>query len=375
MPLTTKDFNTLVSDQVASMQAKLPNLQFPIGSPNLSLVEANAGVGLWMQAIVLQQLALCRAGSCTGSDLDSFFLIFKFFRNGAQDSSGQVTFFRNTTTNQATVKVGSLVQASASLVQFQVYADTSNPNFNISLNAYVLAPSVASISVPVVALVAGLNGNVNAGAINQIASSIVGVDSVNNAQPFTNGYARESDDSYRQRFPDFINSLTSGNLLAYKTAIRNGTPSVFYKIAENVDINGNLQLGFVTIIIDDGSGSPPTSLIDNIFAKVDAVRALSVQIGVYPVVILTANLAVSVELNPLFDAPTIVQAIKDKVGDYVSSLQIGQKLIATKIYQLIYEASAGIIEASGLLINGSPSDLTPTFKERVFIGTFSVSVI
>lgn len=375
MPLTTKDFNTLVSDQVASMQAKLPNLQFPIGSPNLSLVEANAGVGLWMQAIVLQQLALCRAGSCTGSDLDSFFLIFGFFRNGAQSASGQVTFSRNTTTNQATVQVGSLVQASASLVQFQVYADTSNPNFNISLDAYVLAPTVASISVPVVALVSGLSGNVSAGAINQIASSIVGIDSVNNSQPFTNGSASESDDAYRQRFIPFINSRSLGTLLAYQTAITNGTPSVFYKIAENMDINGDVQLGLVTIIIDDGSGSPPTSLIDNIFSKVDAVRALAIQIAVYPVVVLTANLAVSVELNPLFDEPTIIQAIKDKVGDYVSSLQIGQKLIATKIYQLIYEASSGVIEASGLLINGSPSDLTPTFKERVFIVTFSVSVI
>lgn len=374
MPLTTKNFDTLVSDQVSAMQAKLPNFQFPIGSVGLALVESNAGVGLWFQGIALQILALSRAGSCTGPDLDSFFLIFGFFRNAATSASGQVTFARVTPTNQALVPVGALVQTSSSRVQFAVYADPSNPNYNITLGGYVLAPGISSITAPVAAVVAGQSGNVNAGAIDQLASSIVGVDTVNNSAPFTNGYDTESDNSYRNRFVPFINSRSLGTLLAYKTAITNGTPSVYYNIAENKNIGGTTQLGFNSIIIDDGSGSPPQSLLDAIFTKVDAVRALAIQFAVYPVVMLTANMTVTVQINPLYDPEFIKQAIADKVGDYIASLQIGQKLIYTKIYQLIYEASNGIIEASSLLINGSPSDLAASFKQRIYLGTFTITV-
>jgi len=374
MPINTLDFNALVTNQVTAIQSQLSNIQFPVGSVNLSIVESNAGVGLWLQAIVLQLAALTRSGSCTGSDLDSFFEIYGYFRNSSQKSSGLCTFSRNTNTNQAVVPTGGLVQTSSTpTIQFTVYADPSNPNYSIPLNGYVLLPGTSSIQVPVIAVVGGSSGNVNAGAINQIASSMVGIDNVDNTQPFTNGYDVQSDNSYRQGFIPFINSRSLGTLLAFQTAITNGTPSIFYNIVENKNSIGGTQLGFVSIFIDDGSGNPPTSLINDIYQKVDAVRALAIQIGVYPVVVLTANLVVEVAINPLSDSTTIINEIKDAVGFYIGGLEIGQTVIITKLYQIIYNVDPNIIEVTVLTINGSTSDLLVDFNKRAYIGTFTVT--
>jgi len=374
MPLTTKPYDRIVSDQVASMQANNPNMQFPEGSVLLSIVESNAGVALWMQGIVSQVAALTRASSSTGSDLDSFYAQFNFPRNLAQFASGQVVFSRITATNQATVPVTSAVQTSAGDIQFYVYPDPTNINFNPSLNAYVLAPSVVDISVPVIAFLAGTSGNVSAGAINQISSNIPGIDSVNNPDAFTNGADQESDNDYRQRFIPYINSLSLATLLAYQTAITNGTPSIFYNIAENTNNIGNPQLGLNTIIIDDGSGSPPSSLINSVYQKLNMTRALGIQIGVYAVTVLTVNIAVTVSLNPLYDQPTLLTQIKNGLSAYFASLQIAQSVIFTQIYQVIYNSSVGVIEATGLLLNSATSDIACGFNQRAYVGAVNIIV-
>jgi uncharacterized phage protein gp47/JayE len=374
MPLTVKDFDTIVSDQVESIQGSVPNFQFPIGSVNLAIVESNAGVSLWMQGIAIQVNALSRASSSTGKDLDSFMADFGFERNSASAASGPVTLSRNVATNAVYIQAGDIVQTSVGHIQFEVYADTSDPNWVPTQNAYLMDIGVLSINVPVIALVKGSSGNVIAGAIDQ-AASFIPVDTISNADAFTNGVDEESDSSFRARFIVWINSRSLGTLLAYQAAITDGTPTIFSKVAENTNFTGSTQLGFNTIIIDDGSGNPPSSLITLISQKIDQVRALGIQYGVYPVVVLTANITVNVSIAPLASSSDVIQDIKDAISEYMSTLQIGQTLIFTKLYQVIYDASNQIVEVSGLLINGVATDLVPTFKQRIYPGTISVSIV
>jgi uncharacterized phage protein gp47/JayE len=374
MTVETQTYDELVSNQITAIQAQNGQIQFPVGSVELAIVQANAGLGLWMQAIVLQLLAQTRAASCVGTQLDSFFNQFNFYRNLANTSSGQVIFSRNTSTNQALVPVGSLVQTQAPSIQFSVYADDTNSNYNPTLMAYVLAPTISSISIPVVCTKTGIIGNVNAGAIIQIASPIVGIDAVNNPSPLTNGYAQESDSSYLSRFVPYINSLSLGTILALETAITNGTPQIFYNILPNKNISDLSDPGFVTIIIDDGSGSPPTSLINLISQKIGATIAAGITYGVYPVSVLTANFTFTLTLDSSYIQSDIITLIQNNIGIYISSLEIGQTVVITKIYQIIYNSSAAVLDVTGLLINGISSDLVPTISQRAYVGTYDITV-
>lgn len=374
MPLTVKDFDTLVSDQVQSIQGSLPSEQFPIGSVNLALVESNAGIGLWMQGINIQVLSLTRASSSTGADLDSWMAQFDFPRNSASSASGLVNLSRIATTNAVYIHAGDIVQTSVGHIQFEVYADVSDPNWVPSQNAYLLNAGDSLISVPVIALVSGASGNVITGAIDQ-AASFLPVDTISNPAAFTNGADAESDQSYRSRFITWINSRSLGTLLAYESAITDGTPTIFHKIKENTSFAGATQLGFVSVIIDDGSGAPPSSLISLISTKIGQVRALGIQYGVYAVVSLNANITVDLSIDPLATSTEVIQDVKEAISAYLATLQIGQTLIFTKLYQVIYDASTQIIEASNLLVNSVAADLVPTFKERIYAGTITVSIV
>lgn len=374
MPLTVKDFDTLVSDQVESIQGDVPAFEFPVGSVNLAIVESNAGIALWMQGISTQVLALSRASSSTGEDLDTWMAQFGFSRNGASAASGTVNLSRFVATNAVYIQAGDIVQTSVGHIQFEVYANTSDPNWVPAQNAYLLNAGDTLISVPVIALVAGSSGNVIAGAIDQ-AAGFIPVDTITNPDGFTNGSDSESDSSYRARFVTWINSRSLGTLLAYQSAITDGTPTIFYKIAENINFTGATQLGFVTVVIDDGSGSPPASLITLISNKINTVRALAIQYGVYAVVVLSANITVDLSINPLSSSSEVIQSVKTAIVNYIKTLQIGQTLIFTKLYQVIYDASSEIIEASNLLINGVGTDLVPTFKQRIYSGTITVSIV
>ena len=374
MALSVKPFSEIVSDQVSSIQGSMEDIQFPEGSFELALVESNAGMTLWLQAIMLQVAAQIYASSSTGTALDTWMAQFGFIRNGATQASGLETFSRNTTTTQGLVQVNALVSTQVGSIQYKVYQDSTNPNWNPSLGGYVLAPGISSIDVPIQAVVAGSSGNASPGAINTIISSIVGIDSVTNDAAFINGQDQETDASFRARFINYINSLYAGTLLAYETAITNGTPAIFYKIAENKDADLVTQYGMNSIFVDDGSGDPPDSLIASVLEKINAVRGLSIQNGVYAATPLTANMTLTIEIDPAFNQAQVIEVITFSVTNYVGLLNVGQPIIFTKLYQLIYQASSGVIEASNLLINGVAADLVPTLKQRAYMGTFVISV-
>lgn len=373
MTLEVKSYDQIVSDQVTAIQSKVENFQFPVGSFNLALVESNAGIALWLQGIAIQVAALTRSSSCEGADLDSLYAQFGFERNGAVAASGMVTVSRFNSVLSATVLVGSLFQTSVGQIQFSVYEDIHNPNWSPSQNGYVLGASISSISIPVICTAGGVIGNVGAGEINQIASSVP-VDQVTNPQAFTNGKDQESDPDYRSRFIVFINSLYAGTFLAYQNAITQGRTGIFYNVKGSTDINGNVEKGFNSVIIDDGSGSPPQSLLDSVTQSIDLINALGINFGVYPVVVLSATIDIDLTLVPNVDQTNAEELVRNAVSKYVASLQIAQKLSYTKLFQIVYESSPQIAEVNSILINGSATDLVTNFKQKIYISAINITV-
>ena len=70
MALTTKNYSTLVNDQVAAIQGAASKLiNFAVGTILRAIAQSNATVALWLQGLILQLLTVTRLASSLGTDV------------------------------------------------------------------------------------------------------------------------------------------------------------------------------------------------------------------------------------------------------------------------------------------------------------------
>jgi uncharacterized phage protein gp47/JayE len=378
-----KSFDDLTQEQVAAVQAKSNDvLQVSTGSDLLALIESNSALTVWLQSIAVYLYAFARATTCVNGnpdeinpDLDSWMAQFKFPRLPATFATTTVTFSRLTTTQQAIITYQPTTQVTTQVgnIVFAVVKDTDNPNWNDSLNGYVMAANVASISVPVQAVVAGTSGNVTANQINLIVSAIPFVTSVNNPTDVDNAKNAESDLAYLTRFQLYINSLSKATPPAIEAAIESVQDNILYNVIENKNYALTEQLGFFTIIIDDGSGNPPDSLVTAVENIIEITRGLSIKYGVYKTIPVTATVGANLVVDPAYDASQLVVAVQAALTAYINSLDVAAPLAITKLPTVIYQVSPGILNIQNLLVNGSSNDVTPTVIQSIKAGTITLT--
>jgi phage-related baseplate assembly protein len=294
MQLSLQNFSTLVAGMAAAVQGAAQTLlDLTVGSVLRAILEANASIALWLQWLIVQVLAATRLATSTGEDCDSFGADFGFTRLAAVASNGVVTFSRFTPSMAAFIPVGTNVSTAANTQSFTVTADPTNTAFSASPAGYTLAAGVASLSVPVTALVAGSAGNVQSGAIALLSSAVAGVDTVTNSNALTSGLDAESDAAFRARFGNYLASLSHATVTAVGAAIAGIQQGLSYQVNENIDQQGNPQIGHFVVTVDDGSGYPPVSLLSVVQQAVDAVRPVGSSFAVQPPVIQLANISLT----------------------------------------------------------------------------------
>ena len=139
MAISAQDFTTIVRNQVTSIQGAAKVLvDLTIGSILRAVIEANAAVVIWLQGLILQLLAITRAATSSGADLDSWVGDYGVSRLAAVAATGLVTFSRFTPTAQAVVPIGATIQTGDGLQTFSVTLDTTNGTYNSTLGGYVL---------------------------------------------------------------------------------------------------------------------------------------------------------------------------------------------------------------------------------------------
>jgi hypothetical protein len=284
-----------------------------------------------------------------------------------------VTFSRYTAATSAPViPVGTTVQTTIGGTVFSVYADPANVNYSSSAGGYILAASTASVAVPVQAAVPGISGNVAAGSISLITSSVPGVDTVTNASAFTNAIDYESDAALKNRFRLAINALAKGTEAAYGLAITSIQTGLQYTIQENTTYSGTTQYGYVTVIVDDGSGSISGSLLAAAQAAIDAVRAASVQVGVFAATTTSANVTATITTLTGYNPPTVVAQVVNAITDNINGLGLGNALPFYDIPGWIMTVP-GVSKINSLSLNGGTSDITANPLHTIKAGSIVVS--
>jgi uncharacterized phage protein gp47/JayE len=372
MQLSLQNFTTLVENMAAAVQGAASRLlDLTVGSVLRAILEANASLALWMQWLIVQVLATTRLATSNGPDCDSFGADFGFVRLPAVGAAGQVTFSRFTPVNAAYIPIGTAVSTSDNSQIFTVTADAANAAFAGA--GYTLAAGVASLTVPVIAVMAGSAGNVQAGSISVVSSAIAGVDTVQNSVSITGGLDAESDSAFRTRFGSYLAGLARATNIAIGSVIAGIQQGLTYSISENVDQTGAQQLGHFVVTVDNGTGAPPTWLLSEVQQAVDAVRPVGSSFAVQGPIVTEANISLTLTTAAGALHQDVVAAVAGAIEGYIAGLGIGETLNYTRLAQLAYAASASVSNVSSLLLNGGVGDLVPSVFGVVRSGTVAVS--
>lgn len=378
--LSTSNFAGMVQRYVAAAQAAAQTaLDFTVGSALLAIGEAVALTCLWLQYLALQIVALTRAATSTGSDLDSWMADFGVERIGSVASVGVLTPYRANPSVQVVIPVGWQVSTADGSVTVAVTLDTTNSAWSPTLNGYVLPVSANSINIPAQATVGGAAANVQAGLLTVIDSPITGIDSVSNSAAFAGGIDGETDAQLRARFPQYLASLRESNVPAVDYAVQTTPGVVRYFVVEGknpIALTG--QLGFFFVIADDGTGNLSSALQNAIATNVNAVRGCGIPFSVVAPVVVIVNVSISITLAPNANGAGVQAAVQTAIIAYLSNFPLGGGTLSlTKLAQIAWDSapqgSIANIPVAGIAINNSNADLTVATLQAVVAGTVSVT--
>jgi uncharacterized phage protein gp47/JayE len=374
MQLQLRTFDAIVSSAAAAVQGAAQQvLDLTVGSVLRAVLEANAGLGLWVQWLILQVLQTTRAATSSGPDLDSWVADFQLTRLPASAATGQVTFARFSPVAAALVPVGTLVRTADGSQTFAVTADSTNPAWSAAQNGYLIPAGTQSVTVPIAANVAGSAGNVQAGTISLIAAALPGVDTVSNAAPTAGGLDAESDPALRARFAAFLDSRSRATPVAVGYAISTVQQGLQYAIQENVTQSGTPQAGCFVVTVDNGTGAPPANLLAAVSQQIESVRPLGSIWTVVPPGVVGANVSMTITTAPGANHANTVATVTAAITNFIDTLTIGQSLPWSRLAQVAYDASSQVTNVSAVLLNGATADLSPGPGGVVKAGSVVVS--
>ena len=374
--LDLKSIATFVSIQAAAMQAATTTLlDFSVGSVFLALVKANAAVGMWLQSIIIQVLAVSRLATSFNSDVNSFIADFDMTRLQPSGSAGQVTFSRFTPTFAAFIPVGTTVQTASGAQVFTVIADPTNPAFSATANGFILAAGVPSLTVTVNSASTGTAANVAAGTVNILTQAISGVDNVTNAAPFTGAASGETDAAVKLRFPKNILGRQDGTAFGAEAALANLNVSIAYTFRDQYNYAGQFQPGYYYFVVDDGTGFPSSAFLNAATVALLAVKPLGNWFGVFAPIITQANVSLILSIGSGFTASAVIAQVSTLIANNITALGLGAGLQYTQISAWAWSVPGvtGVTAITLQGVTGDAGDIIPNNNVRILPNNISVS--
>lgn len=373
--IQTRSFPQIVAEQAVAAQAQAPDkaLDFSPGSPFLALAEAFGTVGLWLQAQLLKVLVLTRAATSRGADLDSWMADYEVERPEAEKAKGRVTLGRFTPTQEALVRLDATVRTTDGGWTYRVVKDATLATWSEARQGYVVPAGVASAVVPVEAVTAGIGGNAAAGTVTRLSSAVPGIDTATNAAPFTGGTEAEPDDALRDRFRAYLASLSRATEPAIDYAIGSVQAGLSWTVLEGQRPDGTPSAAYMTIVVDDGSGSASADLLRRVSAAVEEVRALGVGVSVIAAVPLVVDVGMTLATTPGVDHSAVVAAVSLAARRFIDALPLGSALSYTRLAQVAYAASPYVTNVSSILLAGGTADVAAGVRQKIRAGVVSVS--
>ena len=197
------------------------------------------------------------------------------------------------------------------------------------------------------------------------------MDTVTNTYELSNGEDEEDDEAFRVRFINYISSLARATKDAVLYAVLSAGLNITCIVVENYSYSGDVSTGYFYVVVDDGTGYPPTELLDLISTKIDAVRPLGSAFAVYAPIVVIADVVATVTVSGP-DGAAIRADVVIAVTNFLNSLELDEPCPYTVLAQIIYNVSPLITNVTGVLLNSGVLDLTTTNHEVIKAGTVGI---
>lgn len=208
----------------------------------------------------------------------------------------------------------------------------------------------------------GEASNVPADSITVSVSDVEEVTDVTNLNAASGGMSAETDAALRERIHSQITAQPGPTLYGMYTALYNVTGVKRVQIIQNltteVDEQGNPPKSLHIYVLGGQQQSVGEAILDNIGAGIQTVGSLTVKaedIGghIHDVFFDTATqlhlfASVTIETDDNFDPLNGPTNIKQGIESYVSSVDMGDTIVYTKLFQAIYNV-AGVTSATALI--------------------------
>ncbi|GBQ88271.1 baseplate J/gp47 family protein [Asaia krungthepensis] len=377
MALSLRSFSSLVRVAIVTAQASCTSaFKLDPGSPGRALIEAASALGLWLQYLLIRILARTRLATSTGEDCDSFVGDFGMNRLPGVKALGHVTMTCFSYQDiSAVIRPGVTVRTAAATT-FQVVADPSHERWSREIQAYVRPAGFAALTLPVEALNAGSDGNVSAGAISLMGTTVSGIDIVTNEKAFANGSDQETDAQLRIRFPLWLASKASGSRSAVENAVAETQNNLSYALFDGESPDGLLRSGYFSVVVDDGSDDVPEQVVRDVYERVALTKALGIGFAVQRPLISTISVSMTVSVPSGSDVQTVETALVRAIAADLRSTKIGAGYAFSRLAFIAY-ASAGIpvLSVTAVTLNDAQNDIPARTRQSLFPGTISITVV
>lgn len=377
MTLQLRSFSTLVSNAVTAAQGACASLlSVGIGTPLRAILESVSAMGLWFQYQLLLVNAKIYLSTSSGTDIDTWVGQFGMTRMGGTAATGGETFISFTPDQQsATITVGATVKTPSGII-YAVVEDSSNPWWSAASGAYIRPIGTASITVPVQCQTTGTAGNVDAGTICLLGTSISGIDTCTNGAAFVNGSDGETDAALKARFPLWLAAKATASTAAIENAISGVQTNLTYSIMDGEAADQTYRAGFFTAVVDDGTGDASDALVAEVYSAIDAVRACGVGFSAIRSAELLLTVSMTITVPAGTDTATVSTAVQTAITADIDAQTVGAGYSYARLAVVAWN-NAGVTPTSigSVLLNGAQADIPAQTAQVVRAGAVTINVV
>lgn len=306
-----------------------------------------------------------------------------FKRPGAKKALGIVTFSRPNS------DAGDVLIGTSVVVKTKKTSAGNSVSFKIVSEVTMTG---LSINASVEAIIAGPSGNVNAGTVTEIETSLSDSSiTVTNAASFNGGEDAETDAEYRETIKLLLETLKGATLKAIEAKAKSVAGVVHAKAIEFLqyvkewDILGETTVGDyfgiprARIYIADANGNASAALISSVDAAIKTVRAAGVRVEVLEAIPVSFDWTAQLTLNPLGPNYGTFQsdltAIQQLMEKYITDRPVGQGFSRAdaNAYILAKYGPTGSDDLSSFTTSVPAADVTLTANQKLLPGTVTIN--
>ena len=206
-----------------------------------------------------------------------------------------------------------------------------------------------------------------------ITSPIVGVDYVTNASAAVGGANAQTDAQARAGFVVWVGTLSRATVAAVQGVAVAIQSNLFVQVIEGVNPSGATQYGSFYMVVDDGTGTPPGSLISAVSTAVNGARPLGVPWGVIGPTPVSAPVVINVRLAAGYTSASVLAAVQAAILAYINGTGFLATVSYSKLAQVAFDASPGVANVTGITLGGGTADLVATGNQVIRCPSVTIS--